>query len=295
MKIRYLFQLFLVAISIETFATEKATKTIQLKELVVALKPDKNPDTMLSERKEFETQLSKLLNIPVKVIIPTSSAVIIEGLANGSIDIGYLSSVDMVNAEKNKAGQILLVGELNGKTHYESIWLVKSDSKLTKLSELKNKSIAFSSRTSTSGYLIPYWDLVQKKLISPKQRPEVFFGEGNVWYGSGYVTAVQKVLDGTAEAAAVSDYVFFEDKHLNIEQKKNLKILTRQGPVPSHVLAIRSSLSQEQFQKLQIEFLNLCKNETILAEKIFSSKLVKVESNKHLQTTKEALELTGLL
>ena len=45
---------------------------------------------------------------------------------------------------------------------------------------------------------------------------------------------MEQVLEGKCEAAAVSYYVYEEDKHLTKEQRDKLKIIQRQGPVASH-------------------------------------------------------------
>jgi phosphonate transport system substrate-binding protein len=170
---------------------------------------------------------------------------------------------------------------------------VKTDSKFKSISDLKGKAVAFSSRTSTSGYLIPVWDMIKKGQLKEKQDPEMFFGKGNTWYGSGYVTAVQRVLDGTAEAAAVSDYVFLGDKHLNLEQKSQLRILQAQGPVPTHVIAGRTSLSQQQKKLLKDALLSL-NADTTLRDQVFTSELIEVPAKTHLASTREALKLTGI-
>lgn len=261
-------------------------------QIVIALKPDKNPDQMAAEKKLLQDSLGKKIGLPVKVMIPTSAAVILQGFANGTVDLGYLSSLDMVNAERAKAADVLLVGRIKGRTFYESIWLVRNDKTYSNIQDLRGKPVAMASRTSTSGYLIPYWDLIERKLVKAKEHPEAFFGTGNVWFGTGYVTAVQRVLDGTAEAAAVSDYVFLGDKHLSAEQKQKLKILQRQGPVPTHVMAARRTLSPELRQKVVAAIRDLTPE---LRDKVFTSELVEQDANTHLATTRKALELTGLV
>lgn len=283
-----------VAVSASINSSATAAASFDLKEVVVALKADKNPDQMVKERASLETELSNTLKVPVKVLIPTSSAVILQGFANGTIDAGYLSSLDMVNAERVGAAELLLAGRIKGKTSYESLWLVKNGSAFKKIDDLKGKSISFASRTSTSGYLIPYWNLINKKLLSAKQDPSAFFGDGNVWYGTGYVSAIQRVLDGTAEAAAVSDYVYFGDKHLTPEQKNQLQVLQKQGPVPTHVIAVRKSLSESQKKGIRDALMKLNSNPK-LRDQVFTSELVEVDSKQHLASTKEALDLTGLV
>lgn len=279
-------------VSVLTFIFSFAIFAESPKEVIIALKPDKNPEQMQSERAQLEKVLSENLGTKVKVIIPISSAVILQGFANGTIDLGYLSSLDMVNAEKIKAADVLLAGEINGKTSYESYWLTKKVNKAKTIKDLKKKPVAFASRTSTSGYLIPFWDLIQSGELKPKESVEKYFS--SVFYGTGYVSAIQKVLDGTVEAAAVSDYVFLGDKHLSVEEKSQLRILDTQGPVPTHVIAVRSTMDRKIQSQLRTALLKLNDSHQPLRDKVFTSKLVEVDSQKHLSTTREALVKTGL-
>lgn len=255
--------------------------------LVVALKPDKNPDQMIAERDAAAKFLSEKLGRPVEVIIPLSAAVINEGFSNGTIDLGYLSGTDLINA---KDAELLLVGEINGKTTYKSYWLSLKDKPYASVNDLKGKPIAFASRTSTSGYVMPLWDLRQKGLISEKADPEEFFGAGNVFFGTGYVSAVERVLSGEAEAAAVSYYVLDENKHLTDEQRAKLKKVAEQGDVPTHIIAIRKSLAGPERDKLKAALLAMNEGtNTELRDKLFTSKLVEAEQEAHLKPLREAL------
>src|SRR3712207_3414260 len=163
---------------------------LSLPKLVIALKPDKNPEQMLEERKTLSDFLSKKLGKPVEVIVPLSAAVITEGFANGTVDLGYLSATDMVVAQKRNAAQVLLAGEIDGKNSYQSYWLSLKEKPYNKVEDLKGKPVAFASKTSTSGYLIPMHDLKQKRLLT-KPNAEEFFGAGNLFFGTGYVSAVE--------------------------------------------------------------------------------------------------------
>ena len=186
-----------------------------------------------------------------------------------------------------------MAGEIDGRNFYQSYWLALKEKPYNKVQDLKGKPVAFASKTSTSGYLIPVYDLKQKGLLT-KPDPEEFFGKGNVFYGTGYVSAVERVLNGQAEAAAVSYYVLDKDKHLTAEQRAKLKKVAEQGPVPTHVIAIRSNISPSDQETLRkaLESLNEKGNEE-LRDKVFTSKLVEVDADVHVQSIREALEFLG--
>lgn len=262
--------------------------------LVVALRPDKNPQQMLEERKALEAYLQEKLARPAEAIVPLSAAVILEGLAGGSIDLAYLSATDMLGARKAGSAEILLAGEIGGHDYYRSYWLSLKEKPYASVADLRGKAVAFASRTSTSGYLIPHADLVKKGLLPAAQDPEGFFGKGNVFYGTGYVSAVERVLSGEAEAAAVSYYVLDEDKHLTVEQRQRLKKVAEQGPVPTHVLAVRKSLPAAEKAALRAALLALNEpGRETLRDRLFTSKLAVVDETKHLASLDEALRLTG--
>ena len=74
---------------------EAAASTV--KKIIVALEPDKDPDAMLEDRAALESYLSETTGKPVEAIVPMSSAVIYEGLRNGTIDLAYLSATAAAN------------------------------------------------------------------------------------------------------------------------------------------------------------------------------------------------------
>lgn len=262
-------------------------------QLVVALKPDKNPEVLRAEKTQLEDFLSERLGRPVEVIIPLSGTVILEGFANGTIDLGYLSATDLFNARERGVANLLLAGEFpDGRTAYDSYWVVKKDAPYASIEDLRGKPVAFASRTSTSGFIIPLLDLQQRGLLGEDADPSGYFGAGNVFYGVGYVSAVERVLAGEAEAAAVSYYVLDQDKHLSSEQRAGLRMLQKQGPVPSHVLAVRSSLASADADSLRAALLAMNEPEySGLRDLLFTTKLVPADGETHVASLAEGIAL----
>ena len=263
----------------------------------IALKPNKNIQAQREDENTLGEALSKKIGIPVKISTPTNKSIIEAGLANKTIDIGYVSSSDAISFEDNEVADVLLAG-LHSSTnpqgkpytgaYYYSVWLCLKERDYQNISELKGKPIAFSSRTSTSGYLVPCWDLMKKGLIQEGGSIEKFFGKGNVYYVSGYVSAVEQVLTGKAEAAAVSYYVFEKDKHLTVEQRSKLKVIQRQGPVASHTFCVRRSLPSKDRQLIHDALIDIVEEEPQLSQGLFGGTLIGVNSAEHLQAPREA-------
>ncbi len=270
---------------------DPSNSSISPQKIVVALEPDKDPDAMLEDRRAIEAYLSGQLNQPVEAIVPLSSAVIYEGLRNGTIDIAYLSSTAAAKLIESGTIDILLAELIDGQPFYQSYWIGLKEAPYTSVADLRGKPIAFSSRTSTSGFLIPVWDLYEQGLITLEGGPVSFFGEGNVFYGTGYVSAAERVLNGAAEAAAVSYYVLDKDKHLSAEQRDRLKVIDTQGPVPTHVIVVRSALEPKMQAALRDAFSAMNTEAVELRDRIFDAPLAPADAATHLQTSLEALEL----
>jgi phosphonate transport system substrate-binding protein len=261
----------------------------------VALKPDKDPAAMQVERAKLASYLEETTGRAAEVVVPLSAAVIAEGLRNGTLDAAYLSATEMVPIARAGSGKVLLANSIGGRTMYASYWLVKKDAPYESIADLRGHPVAFSSRTSTSGFLIPLRDLQKRGLVRDANGLEEFFGRGQVLFGTGYVSAVERVLAGDAEAAAVSFYVFDEDRHLTPEQKEQLRVLQEQGPVPTHVIAVGAHLSESEVATLRAAFLGLNEeSHRELRDRVFTDELVEVEEETHLAPVREALELAGV-
>jgi phosphonate transport system substrate-binding protein len=276
--------------SVEPIIAQKGDHELSLKKVIVALKANKQPASMLVEKQELEAYLSDKLSRPVEVIIPTDSSIIVESFRNGTLDLGYLSSTDAARNLGQQTASVLLVHLKNGLPHYQSIWLSKKDRKYQSVADLSGKAVAFASRSSTSGYLIPTWDMMKKGLVGPEKSLTDFFSL--TLYGTGYVSAVEKVLSGEVEAAAVSDYVFKgNNKYLDDAQKAKLRIVQEQGPVPAHTLCVRSTISETDRKILQSALLAMNEENPELRDRIFNGALVVVDQDEHLKVTREAHSL----
>ena len=278
----------------EVITREENRSELSLKKLVIALKANKQPASMLIEKQDLQVYLSQKLNRPVEILIPTDSSIVVESFRNGTLDIGYLSSTDAARNVGQETASVLLVHLKNGKSHYQSVWLTKKEKSYQSVSDLQGKPVAFASRSSTSGYLIPTWDMMKKGLVGAEKSLTDYFSL--TLYGTGYVSAVEKVLSGEVEAAAVSDYVFKgNNKYLDDAQKVKLRIIQEQGPVPAHTLCIRSTMSSNDRRILKKALLEMNQENPALRDRIFNGKLIEVDEDEHLKVTREALLLQETL
>ena len=116
---------------------EEYDNELSLKKVIIALKANKQPASMLVEKQDLESYLSTKLDRPVEVIIPSDSSVVVESFRNGTLDLGYLSSTDAARNLSQETADVLLVHLKNGKPHYKSIWLTKKEKTYQSIDELR--------------------------------------------------------------------------------------------------------------------------------------------------------------
>ncbi|MBK7961956.1 MAG: phosphate/phosphite/phosphonate ABC transporter substrate-binding protein [Bdellovibrionales bacterium] len=263
--------------------------------LVFSFQKQKNPEDLKKSSSTMSEQLSKKLNHKIEVLIPTSYGTTAQGLISNKVHVAYMDSLPFILASKETGLDIIAVEKRNNKTQYDSIFIVKKDSLIKSLKDLKGKKMAFASQTSTSGYLFPFKRLLEEKLLSIPQDLNNFFS--HILYAGGYDKAMLAVLNGQADAAAVSDYAFEgakADLYLTADQRNKLRILTRTPGVPTHLIAVSKVVPEAlraQIQKALLEIAN--ENPDMLSSVYGAAQLVKPQGE-HTRGTAEALTQTGL-
>ncbi len=260
--------------------------------LVVAFQPQENPEKLQLNAKAMTEFLSAELKMPVKIYIPTSYAAVVEALRGEHAHVAYFSALPYAMAHKLAGVEVVAAEERDGKTSYNSRWYVRADSAYKTLADTRGKPAAFTSPTSTSGYLFPFAKLVEEKCIPPHGDPKKFFSQ--VLFAGGYEQSLKALVNGQVEVAAASDYALA--RFLTPEEQKKVRVLTEQGPVPTHCLAVKTNLSAELRQKITeaLMKLNEPQHKDLLKSVYGAQRLKPVTHDEHIGSLKRAIEITGL-
>jgi phosphonate transport system substrate-binding protein len=244
--------------------------------------------------------ISNAIGKPVEAIVADETAAV-EALRANKVDAAFLSSRPAIKAKQLANAQVYLAeirSNYSGGHTYKSVFVVPSDSQLKSgqnkatLESLRGKKMAFTSPTSGSGFIFPVGALVKNGLVPNRDRLTGFFGQ--VTYGGDYSKALQAVLRGQADVAAVSEYALAEPYVTPAESKK-LRVLYSISGVPAHGIAIDDSVSPTDRQRLIAAMLQLnqSKNNKLLQNLYNSTKLVEVSGDAHLQPMRDSMKQAG--
>lgn len=264
--------------------------------------PSRSDSTDLQNKANAVAQfLSKELNMPVEATVVDETAAV-EALRAEQADVAFLSSRPALKAEQLTNARMYLAEvrpNYSGGYTYSSVMVVPNESALRPqnsaketLSQLKGKKIAFTSPTSGSGFIFPVGELVKQGLVPNRDRLEGFFGQ--VTYGDNYSGALQAVLRGQADVAAVSEYAL-KPPYINEAESKKLRVLYAIKGVPAHGVVIDDDVPAQQREQIVNAMikLNQPENNQLLRSLYNSTQLVKVDGDRHLQPMEEAMQRAG--
>ena len=233
------------------------------KELTVQFVPSQNADTLEAKAKPLEKLLSKKLDIPVKVSVSTNYNTIVEAMKSKKVDVGFLPPTAYTLAHDQKAADLLLKAQRYGVNEdgsnskklvddYKSEILVKKDSGINSLKDLKGKKIALQDVTSTAGYTFPISTLKEEAGIDATKDMKIV----NV---KGHDQAVISLLNGDVDAAAV-----FQDARTIVKKDqpnvfKDTKIIKLTEPIPNDTISVRPDMDKAFQDKLKKAFKDIAK------------------------------------
>ncbi|MDQ0215150.1 phosphonate transport system substrate-binding protein [Oikeobacillus pervagus] len=236
----------------------------ELEELVVQFVPSQQADTLEAKAKPLEKLLSDQLGIPVKVSVSTDYNTIVEAMKSNKVDIGFLPPTAYVIAKEQEAADILLQAQRYGVNDdgtptdelvdsYKSIFVVRADSGIKSIEDLKGKKIGYQNVTSSAGFVWPAATLMEAGIHPLDDMKPVTL--------KGHDQAIISLLNGDIDVA-----VTFQDAR-NIVAKdyktvfKDTKIIKFTEPIPNDTITVRPEISDDMKEKIKEAFIAIGQDE----------------------------------
>jgi phosphonate transport system substrate-binding protein len=165
----------------------------------VGMIPDAGATQVSAEEKApLRDYLTKALQQPVELIIPTNYNATVEALGNGSLDFAYLGGLTYIKAHA-RYGVAPLVQRASDR-QFHALFITQAGSPIRALADLKGKQFAFGDINSTSGHLMPYAAL-EKAGVDPDR-------DMKYRYTGSHPATAKAVEAGVVDAGAVDESVY---------------------------------------------------------------------------------------
>jgi phosphonate transport system substrate-binding protein len=221
-----------------------------------------DPVRSIRDRQEFVDYIAKkLASLGItggKVLVVEKMHFLAQALTEGKVDFFHDSVVPTLVLSK-RAGSVPILRQWKyGEADYKGLIVVKKNSGIDSLADLKGKVIAFEEPHSTSATVLPRMLLEEKKLkliqmktpgtVKPDAIGYVYGSDGN---------SVNVLITGRADAATT---IHRELDRLKPDVRDSLKVLDTTVTVPRNLVAVRKDLDPKLLKALKEVLLNMDKD-----------------------------------
>jgi len=221
----------------------------------VGLLGGENEADRLRNNECFRVALEEALGIPVELYPAADYAGVMQGLLAEQLDFATLgaSGYAGIYMQDPEAVEPLFVGsEADGSTGYVAMMYVRADSDIETLEDMEGRSLAYADPNSTSGYLVPQFELAQQGIT------DGYFSQTG--FGGGHEQAVIAVLNGQYDAGVT--WTSGQGEHSEgytrgnfrtmvnngLVDMNDLRVIWTSGIIPNGPAVIRSGMPEEARQ-----------------------------------------------
>ena len=222
-----------------------------LKEFRVGILGGENTQDRLTRYDDFQKLLSEHLRMPVKLFPAADYAGVMQGIAAGQLEVAGFGASGFAGAwlDCKCIEPVVVPQEADGSTYYYSVMIVRADSSIKTVEDMKGHSLAWADPNSTSGYLIPSATLKTKgvNLTDGAYFSRTGFAGG---HEQGVVAVLNKQYDGavtwTSGQGEMADGYTRGNLRSMVDKKmlkmSDIRIIWQSGKIPNGPWAIRTAV-----------------------------------------------------
>lgn len=164
--------------------------------LRVSAIPDEAPTELQRKFKPLGDYLAKATGLKVEFTPVTDYAASVEGLINRKIDMVWFGGFTFVQANVRSKGQVTPLVQRLEDEKFRSVFITTQPD-IARLEDLKGKTLAFGSESSTSGHLMP-----RSFLLGAKVNPDTDLKR--IAFSGAHDATVAAVAGGRVDAGALN-------------------------------------------------------------------------------------------
>lgn len=177
----------------------------------------------------------------------SSYAAVVEGMCNNQADIAWFGASTYGEANEKCGVDLLAVDVKKGDSSYYSGIFTRKDNGIKSISDLKGKSMAFGSTSSTSSFNFPVAMLIAGGVDPVKDLNKVVIA-------GSHSASLAALAEGKVDAAAASYNSFGKAVKKGVIDPSKYEPLAKSQPIPNPPLAMNKGLSAALKAKLRKAF-----------------------------------------
>lgn len=212
--------------------------------LILGVHPYLSASEIINRFSPLSKLLAVALDRPVTVSVSPDYENHIKRIANGSVDIAYIGPAAYVTLTHDHGPQTLLARlSVSGAPQFYGYIVVRTDSPLSSVGDLKGKRFAFGDEQSTMSHHVPHAMLMEAHVNKQDMEHHAFVGS--------HENVALSVLAGAFDAGGVKEEVF------HAYRDKGLRALAKSPPVSEHLFITPKRLSGKEVGLVRETLLSL--------------------------------------
>ncbi|MDC7830656.1 MULTISPECIES: putative selenate ABC transporter substrate-binding protein [Pseudomonas] len=216
-------------------------------ELRVSAIPDEAPTELIRKFKPLGEYLEQRLGMPVKFVPVSDYASVVEAMASDRLDLAWFGGFTFVQAQRKAPMNPLVQREEDQQFTSK---FITADPAVKSLQDLKGKTFAFGSVSSTSGSLMPRYFMQQDGIV-----PEQFFSR--VAYSGAHDATVAWVAAGKADAGVLNASVWKKLVDAGKVDTSKVRVIATTPAYYDYNWTVRGNLDPQLAAKIKQAFLDL--------------------------------------
>ncbi|HEX7687288.1 MAG TPA: putative selenate ABC transporter substrate-binding protein [Burkholderiaceae bacterium] len=231
-------------------ANVAGTAFAQAKVLRVSAIPDEAPTELQRKFTPLGEYLKAKTGMDVQFVPVSDYAAVVEGLADGKIDLAWLGGFTYVQARIRTHGAVTPIVQRAEDAVFTSRIIVPLDSPIHTIAELKGHSFVFGSPSSTSGHLEPRHFLMQQGIDPARDFKTIAFS-------GAHDATVAFVAAGRADAGALNASVMDKLAEAHNPNVAKVRVLAVTPPFFDYNWTVRPGMDPALVKTLTDAFLAL--------------------------------------
>jgi phosphonate transport system substrate-binding protein len=220
----------------------------------MAIVPFLETQRLVKGMQALSDELGKETGLKYTGDVPTSYAAVVEAMCAERVDIGWVSPLAYVLANKQCGADMSLVSVSRQGTSYRGMVIARADAGIARIEDLQGKRFAWVDPTSTSGYLFPRALIQERGLVPDRAFSQQIYAGG---HDKVALAVLQRQVDGGAMAKDVLPRV----TSIYPTALEEIRVVEETPDIPNDGVAFRKGLPPEVVQKTSEALLRISARE----------------------------------
>ncbi len=200
--------------------------------------------------KDLVDYVAERMGIKTSMVLRPSYSDVRVLLEENKVDLAFVCTGTYIMCSREATVEVLAVPEFKNDLKYQCLFIVRKDSAINKIEDLRGKSFAFTDPESNTGCIVPTWAVRQHDV-----EPETYFGD--IIYTGSHDRSIHAVADGVTDGAGVDSLVFYSLMKTYPEMKNRLRVIWESKAFGAPPIVMPKGLADGVKEKLRDIFLSM--------------------------------------